>query len=96
MNPEELITTEEICTRYHVERTFIAALSESGIIEVVKVEEKEYVHFDTLGEFEKMMRLHRDLEINPPGLAAVQHLLGRLHELERLNRELRNRLDLYE
>lgn len=96
MNLEELITTEEICTRYHVEHTFISALHESGVIEILTVQEKEYVHFDKLGELEKMMRLHRDLNINPEGLAAIQHLLEQVNELRRINRELRNRLDLYE
>ncbi|MFD1094370.1 chaperone modulator CbpM [Salegentibacter chungangensis] len=96
MNLEDLIATEEICTIYKVEHTFISSLHESGIIEIVTVEEKEYVRSENLGQFERMMRLHQDLNINPEGLAAVKHLLDRLEELQQINQQLRNRLGLYE
>lgn len=96
MNLKDLITTEELCVRYQVERTFIHSLSESGLIEVVRVEQKEYVHCDNLGEFEKMHRLHYDLNINLEGLEAIQHLLKQVKQLQKDNRRLRNRLDLFE
>lgn len=96
MNLEDLITTEELCVRYHVERTFIQSLSESGLIEVIRVEQKEYVHCDKIGQFEKMHRLHYDLNINLEGLEAIQHLLKQVKQLQKDNRRLRNRLDLFE
>lgn len=96
MNLEDLITTEEICVRYQVERTFIQSLSESGLIEVIRVEQKEYVHCDKIGEFEKMHRLHYDLNINLEGLEAIQHLLKQVKQLQKDNRRLRNRLKIFE
>lgn len=96
MNLEELIATEELCERYKVEHTFIRSLSESGLIEIITIEQREYVHCDRMAEFEKMRRLHYDLEINLEGLEAVNHLLNQLKELQKINRRLQNRLNLYE
>lgn len=96
MNYEDLIPAEEICIRYQVERQFVISLCESGIIEVVKVKETEYIPSDHLSDFEKMMRLHKELEINLAGLEAVNHLLKRIDRLQQDNLSLRNRLGLYE
>lgn len=96
MNLNELITTEELCTRYKVEHTFITSLDESGLLEVIRIEQREYVHCDKIGEFEKMHRLHYDLNINLEGLEAIQHLLKQLKKLQKKNLELRNRLGIYE
>lgn len=96
MNLEEFIATEELCSRYKVEYTFIRSLSESGLLEVVIIEQREYVHFDKVSEFEKMRRLHYDLDINLEGLEAINHLLKQVNKLQKRNMELRNRLDIYE
>ncbi len=96
MNLEELIATEELCERYRVEHTFIRSLNKSGLIEVIIVEKREYVHCDNMANFEKLMRLHFDLDINLEGLEAIKHLLDRQNELKEENLALRNRLGLYE
>jgi len=96
MNLNDLIEIDELCIRYKVKHTFIRSLSESGLIEVISLEQKEYVHCDKITEFEKMHRLYHDLNINLEGLEAIQHLLKRLKELQKSNLQLRNRLNLYE
>lgn len=96
MKLEELISTDELCSRYRVERTFISSLYESGLIEVITVEQKDYVHYDRIRDFEKMHRLHYELNINLEGLEAVQHLLKQLKKLQKQNLQLRNRLNIYE
>ncbi len=96
MNLKDLIATDEICTKYRVERTFIQSLNESGLLEVIKIEHTEYLHCDKIGEFEKMHRLHRDLNINLEGIEAIQHLLKQIKQLQKDNRKLRNRLSIFE
>ncbi|WP_051119580.1 chaperone modulator CbpM [Gillisia sp. CAL575] len=96
MNLEELIATEELCERYSVEHTFIRSLNNSGLIEVITVEKREYVHCDNMANFEKLLRLHFDLDINLEGLEAIKHLLDRQNKLKEENLALRNRLGLYE
>jgi len=96
MKREDLIPAEEICVRYKVERQFVSSLNQSGIIEIIRIEETEYIHCDHLADFEKMMRLHDDLNINLEGLEAISHLLRQIKELQKDNRQLKNRLGLYE
>jgi hypothetical protein len=43
-----------------------------------------------------MIRLHRELEINPEGLDTIDHLLGRMSRLQEEVIMLKNRLRLYE
>jgi len=96
MNLEELIATEELCTKYRVEHTFIRNLNDSGLLEIITVEQTEYVHCDSISDFEKLRRLHYDLNINLEGLEAIEHLLGQVKKLQKSNTQLRNRLNLYE
>jgi chaperone modulatory protein CbpM len=96
MKKEDLIPAEEICVLYQVERQFVTSLKDSGIIEIVTVQETEYIHCDHLAQFEKMRRLHEELEINVQGLEAISHLLGKVEQLQSENIELKNRLGLYE
>ncbi len=96
MNLNEFVSTHELCERYRVEHTFIRSLSDSGLIEVVEISHLKYIHCDKLSEFEKMRRLYYDLEINVEGLEAIQHLLQQVKQLQKKNRQLRNRLNLYE
>ncbi len=96
MNLNDLIAIDELCIRYKVEYTFIRSLSESGLIEMIRLEQTEYLHCDKISEFEKMHRLYHDLNINMEGLEAIQHLLEKLKELQKSNLQLQNRLNLYE
>lgn len=96
MNQEELISAQELCDLYKVEYNFVRSLSESGLIEIITIEKREYVHCEKMTEFEKWRRLHYDLDINLEGIEAVQHLLQKIKKLQKANRHLRNRLNLYE
>ena len=96
MNLDQFIATEELCERYSVEHTFIRSLNNSGLLEVVTVEKREYVHCDKMADFEKLLRLHYDLDINLEGMEAIKHLLDRVTQLREENLALRNRLGLYE
>lgn len=96
MNLEDLIPTDEICTRYEVEHTFVRALSESGLIHTVTFKKTSYVHCDEISEFEKLRRLHYELNINLEGLEAIQNLLDQVKNLQDQNLQLKNRLHIYE
>ncbi|TDN95174.1 MerR-like DNA binding protein [Salegentibacter sp. 24] len=96
MNLEDLIPTDEIYIRYKVEHNFVRSLYESGLIEIVTIEKTQYVHNEEISEFERLWRLHYDLEINLEGLEAIEHLLRQVKKLQKQNRRLKNRLGLYE
>lgn len=82
--------------QYNIEYSFIHALEEAGLIELVSREEKMYLHFNQLQDLERFIRLHYELEINLEGLEAVSHLLQRVKDLQQEITLLRGRLGLYE
>jgi len=96
MENNHLIPLENICSHYQVEISFIHSLREYGLMEIHSVEGCDYMHPDHISAFEKMMRMHYDLEINFAGLDAISHLLHRMHALEQELNSLRNRLRIYE
>ena len=96
MKLDELILTEELCAHYQVEKRFIRALHEREIIHLERVEQKEYLPVEKIGEFEKLRRLHYEMHINMEGLEAVQNLLDKIKNLQREKQRLKNRLRLYE
>jgi chaperone modulatory protein CbpM len=55
-----------------------------------------YFRESQLTEVEKFVRLHYDLDINVEGIEAIGHLLEKLEAIQARNRQLQNRLGLYE
>lgn len=96
MKRESWILTEEICTYYRVEETFIQALHEHEIVHLKVVEQRSYFPMEEIREFEKMRRLHYDMNINLEGLAAIKELLHKMNRLKNENLQLKNRLRIYE
>lgn len=96
MDPKEYISIAEFCQTHHIQYSFIHSLNEYGLVEITIIEEDEFVDHEQLRNLEKMMRLHYDLEINLQGIDAINHLLGRISELQDEVRILRNRLKRFE
>lgn len=93
-NREELITTEECCSHYEIELTFIQSLNEYGLIEILSVEEKQFIHNTQLHELEKFIRLHYELGINMEGIDAIAHLLQKMKNLQEEIADLKNKLQV--
>lgn len=96
MDPKEYISIAEFCQTHHIQYSFIHSLNEYGLVEITIIEEDEFIDHEQLRNLEKMMRLHYDLEINLQGIDAINHLLGRISELQDEVRILRNRLKRFE
>lgn len=96
MERQDLISTDEICSHYHVELSFIRGLREHDLIEINTIETTEFVSAERLSDLERFIRLHNDLNINLEGLEAVDHLLKQMDELRNQMLQLQNRLRLYE
>lgn len=92
----ELILVTDFCKSYEISYTFITNLRDAGLVEVVAEEEQEYLRTEHLGQLEKLVRLHNDLDINPEGVEAIAHLLQRVSEMQKELRQLQQRLQLYE
>ncbi len=92
----ELIPIRTFCLHNNIEIEFINALQKSGLIEIISVQEIEFIHEDRISEIEKLARLHYDLDINLEGVEAITYLLQRVEDLQRENIRLKNKLRLYE
>ncbi len=96
MQSEEFITAGEFCAHYHVEYSFINYLHDSGLIGLTVRDGAAFLPAVELPLLEKFVRWHYELAINPEGIEAISHLLGRLSSLQEENQALRNRLERFE
>jgi len=93
--PQEYITVEKCSAQYNIELTFINSLEESGLIEIILIEEVKCLPYNQLQSLEKFIQWHYDLHINLEGIEALEHLLNKLGKLQRENRHLKEQLKLY-
>ena len=94
--PEHLISTDDFCTHYKVEYSFISSLQEHGLIEITTIDQHSFIDHDHLKNVEKLVRLHYDLDINLEGIEAITYLLNRVKDMQQEIMELKNRLSNYE
>ena len=93
---KNLISTDEFCIHHNIEFSFIRNLQEFGLLEVVSVQKVQYIPEDQLEKLERMLRLHKDLEINTEGIDTIGHLIDKIQDLQEEVINLKNRLRLYE
>lgn len=93
---KDLIAISTLCSYYKVELHFIDALQQTGLIEIQVIEQNQFIHQDQIGNLEKMIRLHRELNVNIEGIDIVFNLLEKEKRLREEVIALRNKLRLYE
>ena len=91
-----MIILDDFCESHHVEISFIHSLEEHGLIETVAINQALYITSNDLPRLEQITRLHKDLNINPEGIDAINHLLKYIEEMKQEIIHLRNRLSFYE
>ncbi|WP_347925578.1 chaperone modulator CbpM [Pontimicrobium sp. SW4] len=96
METTKLISIQQFCKYYNVPKTFINALHEYELVEIIVANDENYLKTAQLNEVEKMMRLHYDLDINLEGIDAIYNLLKQVETLQDEIVTLKNRLDFYE
>jgi hypothetical protein len=96
MATKNMIPADEVCTHHQLEQAFIQSLQSEGLITISIVNKKTFIPEDELSRLERMIHLHRDLEINVAGIASISHMLDRMEDLQQQMWALRNRLRMYE
>lgn len=96
MSKENFIPLHKLCELYKVEMSFFSSLNEIGLIQITAIEESQYIHKDKITDIEKMIRMHRDLDINIEGIDIAFNLLQKIDELENEIISIKNRLKIYE
>ncbi|MBZ5856780.1 chaperone modulator CbpM [Flavihumibacter profundi] len=92
----QLISITEYCSNYQADPSFIAALQEEGIIEIIVSEENSFLLAEQIPELEKYTRWYYEMGINREGIDAIRQLLQRINNLQEELRIMRNRLSFYE
>lgn len=96
MSSKDLIPVEHFCKIHRIEVSFIQSLNEHGLLEIVREQEEIFVASEQVGDLEKLVRLHYEMDINLEGLEAITNLLDKMESLQQEIRRLQKRLDLYE
>lgn len=96
MGEEKLIALEQFCAYYNVEASFIRTLSENGLIDVIKIDDADFVEIEQLSQLEKFVRFYYELDINLAGIETINYLLLRLKNMQDEVISLRNKLRFYE
>ncbi len=96
MLEQNLIAIEEICIHHHIEVSFIHSLQETGLIEVIVVEEALFIENEQLPFLEKYIEFHYTLGINLEGIETISHLLQQMDTLQEENSKLNNQLNFHQ
>jgi hypothetical protein len=96
MDLEYFIPVIQLCEQYEVEASFFNQLHQVGLIEIRSVKKNQFIHEDSLIEIEKIIRIHRDLNVNLEGIDVVLNLLKKVDHLQSELLKVQNRLQRYE
>src|SRR4030095_386856 len=91
----EMIALNEFCAGHQIEISFIQSLEEQGLVDIVIIDKSLCVYANELPRLERIVRLHRELNINPDGIDVIDQLLQRMEDMQHEITALRNRLDFY-
>lgn len=93
---KNLIAITTLCSQYEIDFSFIDALNKTGLIQIVIIEHDQFIYQDQIGDLEKMIRLHNELNVNLEGIDVVFNLLEKEKALRKELNAVKNRLRLYE
>lgn len=96
MQTENLIAVNDFCISQDIEISFISSLQQSGLIEIVTVQETQFIEINQLQQLEKYIRFYYELDINIEGIETICHLLQRINTMQDEINALKNKLSLYE
>ena len=93
MVAKTFISVKEFCASHGVEHSYIIELQNFGLVEI---EENEFIRDTSLPKVEKIIRFHREMNINFEGIEVILNLLERMEQKNDEVRQLKNRLRIYE
>lgn len=92
---KEVILVKEFCSSHQVEISFIQSLEENGLIETITIDQSLCIYSNEIPKLERIVRLHRELNINPEGIDVINEMLKRMEEMQQQMNEMKNRLEFY-
>jgi signal transduction histidine kinase len=83
MEANSLVLIDEFCLHCDVDFSFINSLSDLGLIEILVLENRQYITIQHLKDVEKASRIHYELDINVEGIDVVFNLLDQINDLKK-------------
>jgi hypothetical protein len=96
MDDNNLILIEHFCTNCDIDDSFLTSLNEYGLVEIIIIEDRSYIHKEHVKSVEKMVSFHYDLNINLEGIDAISNLLKQIDTLQEELDKTKNKLRFYE
>ncbi|MNS66268.1 chaperone-modulator protein CbpM [compost metagenome] len=96
MQQDNLILVSHYCSLHDLDRGFITELYQYELIEIITIEQEDYLDMNRLNELERITRLHHDLGINIEGIEAIINLLEKIAQMNRQMLTLQQQLKQYE
>lgn len=96
MQTDTLVSANQLCIHHNVEVSFIDALHQSNLIEIIRVEEEAFLPIHQIHQLEKFVRLYYEMDINLEGIEVINNLLQQIDKLQNQVLQLNNKLCLYE
>lgn len=78
----ELIIIRDYCIQSQIEPDFILQLEDEGLIELMIMDNEQYIHSSQLKSLEQYVSWHYDLSINVAGISVIRNLLDRIKNME--------------
>jgi hypothetical protein len=92
----QMITIEAYCTYHHAEPEFLEALERGGLLNVTVMNNDRFIDYDQLRQLECYTRWYYDMDINVPGIDAINNLLDKIKQMQQEIEDLRHRLAVYQ
>lgn len=96
METTNLILVEQFCSNCDVEFSFINSLNDSGLIEIIILEDKKYISNEQLKVLEQTIHFHNELNINLEGIEVIYNLLKQINNLQEELNITKNKLSLFD
>jgi hypothetical protein len=82
MENQKLVLVETLCIHYELEASFFESLEEIGLIILVRENEENYIPEEKVTDLEKVLRQHKELDVNLEGIDVILNLLGKVESLQ--------------
>jgi hypothetical protein len=96
MDTQNYISIKQFCMYHDVPMSFVSELHNIQLIEIITIENTQYLYETQIKDLEKLIRLHFELDINLEGLDAIHNLLKQVQTLQQDIVTLKNKLNRFD
>ena len=94
METANLVLIEHLCSNCGIDFSFVKSLNDTGIIEIIAIDDKKYISNEQLKDIERAIHFYYELNINIEGIDVIHNLLNQIKDLQEELRVTKNKLNL--